>query len=192
MMWRRSRFWARAKWSTHDKKKIPWLLLVRKASVLEDPWTRWNCRLHSLLQATKGDGAQNFAHTVGQNPAPDGQRETALWENHPAKAEGPRDGVATSSTLFPGRLSVQFPYILKPGKLLPWTAFQEPQGHEVRTVDLDRDQIARLLEERTRTTAWTMENNCENTQKVLQWWQKLLILPIKLKFGKSVITCVSL
>ena len=57
-------------------------------------------------------------HRVGQNPAPGGQREITSCENHPAKAEELRYGMATSSTLFPRCLSMRFPCISEPGKLL--------------------------------------------------------------------------
>ena len=77
-----------------------------------------------------------------QNPAPDGQQETASCQNHPGRVGGPRDGVATPSTLFPGRLSVRFPRISKTGKLLSRTVLQELQGCRVRTADLDRDQAS--------------------------------------------------
>ena len=99
-------------------------------------------------------------------PVPDGQRETASCENHPAKAEGPRDGVDTSSTLFPGCPSTRFPCIPMPGKRVTWTALQGPQRRGVCATDLDRDQASRLLEEKMRTTARTMENNRENKRKV--------------------------
>ena len=53
-------------------------------------------------------------------------------ENHPEKAEGPRDGVDAPSTLFPGRFFIRFFKISKPGKLLPRAALQELQGRGVQ------------------------------------------------------------
>ena len=106
-----------------------------------------------------GDGGQGSrqSHTTS-----DGQHETASCENHPAKA--PRDGVATPSTLFPGRLPMRFPCISKPGQLLPRTELRKLQERGVLAADLDRDQASRRLEERTRTTSRTMEDNRENTR----------------------------
>ena len=70
-------------------------------------------------------------HIAEQQPVPDGQREITSCESHSAEAEGPRNGVATPSTLFSRRLSMRFPCILKPEKLLPWTALQKPQARRV-------------------------------------------------------------
>ena len=47
-------------------------------------------------------------------------------------------------------------------------ALKEPQGSGVPTA------ASRLLEERTRETARTMKNNCENTRKVLRRSQECL------------------
>ena len=135
----------------HISRKIGCVSSAQRTGVLGNPWRRWNCRSHSLLQAIEGDGDRQ-SHKTGQNPASDEQRETASCENHPPKAEGSRDGAATASTLFAGLLSVRFPWISKLGKLPPHTALQEPQGHGVRCAELDRDRVSRLLEERTRTT----------------------------------------
>ena len=82
------------------------------------------------------------------------------------KVEGSRDGVAIASTPFLGLLSVRFSCISKPGELQKRMTFREPQGSGVRTTYLDRVQISRLLEERTRTTAGAMENDRENARKV--------------------------
>ena len=144
------------------------VLLLRRTSVLRDPWRRWDCRLHFLMQGSRGDGVQSScqSHNGGQNLVLDEQHETTLCENHPVKAEVPRDGVDTPSTVFPEHLSMQFPRISKSGKFLSWMELQEPQGRGVRTANLDRDQASRLLEERTRTTAGTIENDRENTGKV--------------------------
>ena len=116
-------------------------------------WRRWRSR---SLQS----------HTAEENPVRDEQRKTASCENHPAKGARPRDGVATSSTLFPGLLSARFPRNSKPGSRLSRMALHEPQRRGVRAEDLYRCQASRLLEERTRTTTRTMENNRENMQKV--------------------------
>ena len=102
--------------------------------------------------------------------APDGQRETASCENHPAKAEGARDGV----TSFPGRISLRFLCISKPGTFLARTVLQEPQRRRVRAANLDRDQISRPLQEGTRKTTRTKENNRENTRKVPRRSQECL------------------
>ena len=87
---------------------------------------------------------------------------------HPAKAEKPRDGVPTPSTLFSGLLYVRFPCISRLGKLLSRTSLREPQVRGVRNADLDRDQASRLPAKRTRTTARMMDNNRENTRIVLR------------------------
>ena len=131
-------------------------------------WRRWNYRLYSLLQATRGDRGRQ-AHTV-----PDGQRQTASSENHPTKPKGPRDGVAVSFTLFPECGAVRISCISKPGKRMSQMVLKESQRRVVCIADLDRDHTSRLLEERTRTTARTMEDNRENTREVLQRSQEFL------------------
>ena len=72
------------------------------------------------------------------------------------------------------RTCMRFSCISKPGKLVPRTALQEPQVPGISTADLNRDQASRLLEERTPETGKTMENNRENTRKVLRRSQESL------------------
>ena len=150
MVWRRSRSWARCEavnwWQERD---AAFLLLLRRTSILGDPWRKWNYRLHSLLQETRGDGGQEFPQvTYGR------AKYCSWWATQDHKRKSHSKSWMTwrwsgyTSTLFPGRLSVRFPCISKPRTVLLRRALQESQGNWVLSADLDRDQTSRLLEER--------------------------------------------